>query len=225
MLFLMTEARYYSPTEASQALGVSAATLRRWSELFAKSLSPEAAPEESGARRRYTADDLAVFRYAQKLLKAKHQIGEVAELLKVAKSEDLAPQVPEKPAAEPPQSAESATESTSGQDMPQDRATGQERPAEPSMALVPIMQNVQAALTATLQRAASQERLIADQAERLTASERQIADQRERLAEQEKALEAAERQLTDLAERLAALEEHKPEKPAPWYQRIFGTGS
>lgn len=224
MLFLMTEARYYSPTEASRELVVSAATLRRWSELFAKSLSPEASPEESGARRRYTADDLAVFRYANKLLKAKHSIAEVAELLKVATPADLAPQEPDR-SPEPPQAAESAAESTTGQDMPQDRASGQDRPQDQSMALVPIMQNVQAALTATLQRAASQERLIADQAERLTASERQIADQRERLAEQEKALEAAERQLADLAERLATLESKPAEKPVPWYQRIFGTGS
>lgn len=220
----MSEARYYSPTEASRALGASAATVRRWSELFAASLSKDAAPEESDTRRRYTADDLAVLRYAQKLLKANHSIAEVAELLKVAKPADLAPQEPER-LAEPPQAAESATESTSGQDMPQDRASGQERPAEPSMALVPIMQNVQAALTATLQRAASQERLIADQAERLTASERQIADQRERLAEQEKALESAERQLADLAERLAALESKPAEKPVSIWQRLFGTGS
>ena len=63
------------------------------------------------------------------------RIGEVAEILKMATPEDLAPPEPEwRP--EPPEAAESGTESTTGQDMPQ----------EPSMALVPIMANMQAAI-------------------------------------------------------------------------------
>ena len=212
----MSYARYYKPKDASAALGVSPATLRRWSELFASALSPDASPEAAGTRRRYSSDDLALLRYAAKLLADGHQISDVSELLKVAKPEDIEPlpeqsQEPEwRP--EPPEAAESAT----GQDMPQ----------EPSMALVPLVQNVQAALTATLQRAAAQERLLADQAERLTRQEREIADQRDRMLEQARALEATERQLAGLAERLEALEDRKPEeKPVPWWQKLFGTGS
>ena len=210
----MSYARYYQPKDASAALGVSPATLRRWSELFASALSPDASPEAAGTRRRYSSDDLALLRYAAKLLADGHQFSDVSELLKVAKPEDIEP-LPER-GPEPPEAAEIGTESTTGQDMPQ----------EPSMALVPIMQNVQAALTATLQRAAAQERLLADQAERLTRQEREIADQRERMLEQARALEATERQLAGLADRLAALEERKPEeKPVPWWQKLFGTAS
>ena len=211
----MSQARYYSPKDTYQALGVSGATLRRWSDLFASALSQDAAPEAEKTRRRYSQDDMAILRYAQKLLADGHQIGEVAEILKVATPEDLAPPEPEwRP--EPPEAAESGTESTTGQDMPQ----------EPSMALVPLVQNVQAALTATLQRAAAQERLLADQAERLTRQEREIADQRERMLEQARALEATERQLAGLADRLSALEESKlAEKPVPWWQKLFGTAA
>ena len=211
----MSYARYYSPKDTYQALGVSGATLRRWSELFASALSQDAAPEAEKTRRRYSQDDLALLRYAQRLLADGHPIAEVSELLKVARPEDLAPPEPER-RPEPDWRPEQAEESATGQDMPQ----------EPGMALVPIMANMQAALTATLQRAASQERLLADQAERLTRQEREIADQRERMLEQARALEATERQLTDLADRLAALEESKPaEKPVPWWQKLFGTGS
>ena len=211
----MSYARYYSPKDTYQALGVSGATLRRWSELFASALSQDAAPEAEKTRRRYSQDDLALLRYAQRLLADGHPIAEVSELLKVARPEDLAPQEPER-RPEPDWRPEQAEESATGQDMPQ----------EPGMALVPIMANMQAALTATLQRAASQERLLADQAERLTRQEREIADQRERMLEQARALEATERQLAGLADRLAALEESKPaEKPVPWWQKLFGTGS
>ena len=211
----MSQARYYSPKDTYQALGVSGATLRRWSDLFASALSQDAAPEAEKTRRRYSQDDMAILRYAQKLLADGHQIGEVAEILKVATPEDLAPPEPEwRP--EPPEVAESGTERTTGQDMPQ----------EPSMALVPLVQNVQAALTATLQRAAAQERLLADQAERLTRQEREIADQRERMLEQARALEATERQLAGFAERLEALEDRKPEeKPLTLWQKLFGSGS
>ena len=216
----MSYARYYKPKDASAALGVSPATLRRWSELFASALSPDASPEAAGTRRRYSSDDLALLRYAAKLLADGHQISDVSELLKVAKPEDIEP-LPERGPEpewrpEPPEAAESATESTTGQDMPQ----------EPSMALVPLVQNVQAALTATLQRAAAQERLLADQAERLTRQEREIADQRERMLEQARALEATERQLAGLADRLSALEDREPEeKPVPWWQKLFGTAA
>ena len=212
----MSYARYYSPKDTYQALGVSGATLRRWSELFASALSQDAAPEAEKTRRRYSQDDLATLRYAQRLLADGHPIGEVAEILKVAKPEDIEPLPERSPEPEWRPDPPEATESATGQDMPQ----------EPSMALVPLVQNVQAALTATLQRAAAQERLLADQAERLTRQEREIADQRERILEQARALEATERQLTGLADRLAALEESKPaEKPVPWWQKLFGTAA
>jgi len=217
----MPEARYHTPKDAADALDISPATLRRWSDLFADALSPDAAPDAAGTRRRYTADDMAILRYAQRLLTGGHQIGEVAELLRYATPADLAP-----PEPEPPEAAQSAPELLSGQEWPPEPAPGQDQPPEPSMALMPLLQNVQAALTATLQRGAAQERLIADQAERLTRQEREIADQRERLAGQADALEEAERQLAALADRLASLEEREPPaRPVPWWQRLFGSGS
>ena len=220
MTILMSEARYYKPKDAAELLDISPATLRRWSDLFAPALSEDAAPEESGTRRRYSEDDIGVFRYAARLLADGHQIGEVSELLKVATPADLA-----SPDREP-EAAQSEPEPLSGQEWPPEPAPGQDQPPEPLMALVPLVQNVQAALTATLQRAASQERLLADQAERLTRQEREIADQRERLASQADTLEATESQIAELAERLAMLEDREPPaRPVPWWQRLFGSGS
>ena len=216
----MPEARYHTPKDAADTLDISPATLRRWSDLFADALSPDAAPDAAGTRRRYTADDMAILRYAQRLLTGGHQIGEVAELLRYATPADLAPPDRE------PEAAQSEPEPLSGQEWPPEPAPGQDQPPEPSMALMPLVQNVQAALTATLQRAASQERLLADQAERLTRQEREIADQRERLASQADALEATESQLAELADRLARLEDREPpQKPVSFWQRLFGSGS
>jgi len=104
----MSEALYYKPKDAAELLDISPATLRRWSELFADALSPDASPEAAGTRRRYTADDLALLRHAQRLLAGGHQIAEVAELLRVATPADLAP----------PEAAESEPEPLSGQEWP-----------------------------------------------------------------------------------------------------------
>ncbi|MGC8838064.1 MAG: MerR family transcriptional regulator [Anaerolineae bacterium] len=54
--------------EAAKALGVSGATLRRWSRRFAPFLSPEARGGEEGLHRRYTEADLQVLEMVKGLL-------------------------------------------------------------------------------------------------------------------------------------------------------------
>src|SRR4051794_4805253 len=60
------------PKEVQDSLGVSAPTLRRWSEKFEDFLSPAAATSttESGgsAQRRYSDDDVRIFRTVKRLL-------------------------------------------------------------------------------------------------------------------------------------------------------------
>lgn len=50
----------HGTTSAAKILGVSAQTIRRWTDEFADYLSGAALPD-SGKNRRYTEDDLAVF--------------------------------------------------------------------------------------------------------------------------------------------------------------------
>lgn len=56
------------PSEAAKALGVSPATLRRWSRRFALFLSPEAQSGEGSSHRRYTEADLQVLGMVKGLL-------------------------------------------------------------------------------------------------------------------------------------------------------------
>ena len=68
----------HASADAAQALGITPATLRKWTEEFADWLSPAAGdPRE----RRYADDDLRVLRRAAKLLKRRRGFAYVRECL------------------------------------------------------------------------------------------------------------------------------------------------
>lgn len=73
------------PKEVCERLGVSSATLRRWSDVFADRLSPTAgkALAESGgaAQRRYSEEDFAVLARVKRLLDAGNTVEEAQRKL------------------------------------------------------------------------------------------------------------------------------------------------
>ena len=75
----------YRPADVAERLGVSSATLRRWSQQFGGFLSAAAVSstdEASSKHRRYTDEDLAVLERAQRLLKEGLSYDEVRDRLR-----------------------------------------------------------------------------------------------------------------------------------------------
>lgn len=70
----------YTPGQVAGMIGVSVATLRRWSEAFAACLSAGANPP-AGGHRSYTAGDVALFRIAHAQLAEGQSIAQVAGYL------------------------------------------------------------------------------------------------------------------------------------------------
>ena len=90
---------FYPPRHITTELHVSGTTVRRWSEVFARHLSPSA----TVAPRRYTEQDVAVMRRIAALSDSGMRISEIDLLLDQAE-----PQPPTEPSAaptEPPTSA------------------------------------------------------------------------------------------------------------------------
>ena len=69
-----------TPKQAAEKLGISVASLRRWSGEFAAALSSYATPP-AGQRRSYTPDNLTVLQHARELLAAGNSVSEVAAIL------------------------------------------------------------------------------------------------------------------------------------------------
>jgi len=201
--------RLYRPTEIARSLDVSPSTIRRWSELFADHLSALAKPTEPGQHRKYTEDDLAVLSYIASRTIAGVSLEEIAELLTVATPEDLRAEPEQSEPEEPPEAPE----------WPESEDLGEEVPEAASMAIVPLMRALDVVNT--------QQRLIADQAERLTRQEAELADHRLAMRKQSQDLEQAEHRLGELEERLKAIEEaraHEPERRPSWLERLLGGG-
>ena len=76
----------YRPKDITDRLGISAPTLRLWSNNFSEVLSPAAqkSTTETGtaAQRRYTDEDLSIFLRAQELLNAGKTYDQTIEVLK-----------------------------------------------------------------------------------------------------------------------------------------------
>jgi len=70
-----------TPGQLSENLGVPASTLRRWSNRFAKFLTPQ--PVESGRHREYSNDDLETFRQIRDFAAKGNSLKTIENLLTV----------------------------------------------------------------------------------------------------------------------------------------------
>lgn len=78
---MTADERVRHPGEAAKVLGISPATLRRWSQRFAPFLSADAQGGEGGLHRRYTEADLRVLEIAKGLLAQGHTYAQVERRL------------------------------------------------------------------------------------------------------------------------------------------------
>ena len=90
---------FYPPRHLTTELGVSGTTIRRWSEVFARHLSPSA----TTAPRRYTEEDCAVIRRIAALSDSGMRIAEIDAILE--QPEPQPPTEPTAPPTEPPTTA------------------------------------------------------------------------------------------------------------------------
>ena len=100
--------QYIKPVEVARQMGIADSTLRRYCSDFAKHLSPDAAPDDAGTRRRFRPSDVAVLKRAKELLDAGNTIEGVNTLLGL---DDFSTEEAEE-AEEPPKSATTATDAT-----------------------------------------------------------------------------------------------------------------
>ena len=108
------QSNLYRPAEVAQLLGISAATLRRWSNRFADFLVLNDGTSEGGSHRRYTSDDVAVLQRVQELLDQGLTYEQVAEQL----TQDLVSTEPDDSDAV---IIDNAEESVAGEDNVQDQ--------------------------------------------------------------------------------------------------------
>lgn len=80
----VVDADHLRPAEVAEQLGVSPATLRRWSQRFAAFLDLGEAAADSHAHRRYTEHDVAVLRQVKELLEQGWTYEHVASQLRQA---------------------------------------------------------------------------------------------------------------------------------------------
>ena len=157
--------QYIKPVEVARQMGIADSTLRRYCSDFAKHLSPDAAPDDAGTRRRFRPSDVAVLKRAKELLDAGNTIEGVNTLLGLDDFSTLEAEEAE----EPPKSATTATDAT--------------------QALVSLLGGQVIATQADqAQRITRQDAELGDLAE-------QLADLRERLTRSEAYVETLQRDL------------------------------
>lgn len=76
---------YLTPAEVCQSLNLPPSTLRRWATIFDGQLSRKWSP---GQKRKYTLDDLNLFRKVQELSEAGHRIDQIKSLVGVVQSDN-----------------------------------------------------------------------------------------------------------------------------------------
>jgi len=86
MLFPVSSPRKLSPSQAAEVLQIHKRTLRRWSVLFANSLSPSAGA--TGKKRFYNGADIQTLRRVEKLKANGMQLAEIADVLPVVPADE-----------------------------------------------------------------------------------------------------------------------------------------
>ena len=170
--------QYIKPVDVARQLGIADSTLRRYCTDFSRHLSPDAAPDDAGTRRRFRPSDVAVLKRAKELLDMGNTIEGVNDLLGL----DDFSTIEAEEAQETPSSATPASDAT--------------------QALVSLLGGQVIATQADqAQRLSRQDAELGDLAE-------QVADLRERLARLEAQADQMRRlqeQIDDLARQVQSI--------------------
>ena len=94
------------PAEVAERLGISAATLRRWSSRFGEFLELGEGGQDGGTHRRYSAGDVATLARVQELLEQGWTYEQVADRLSQGPADVAASTTPDEPVAAAPVDAE-----------------------------------------------------------------------------------------------------------------------
>lgn len=207
---------HYRPAEVSQQLGISAATLRRWSGRFSDFLVLNESGAD-GSHRRYTAADVAVLRRVQELLEqgfTYEQVAEQLEQMRPAAAVDAGDQIIDQD-GDLPQEEELWAAAPAPDEV-------QRLPAETLPPAARFLQDTVSALTDTQQiilnsQSATRDLLgvmiqdnlnlkgeNTDLRERMLEMERELGEQRRYLADYRERMETRVRVLEDAVSRLMA---------------------
>lgn len=201
--------QYIKPVEVARQLGIADSTLRRYCTDFARHLSPDAAPDDAGTRRRFRSSDVAVLKRAKELLDMGNTIEGVNDLLglddfSTAEAEE-AQETP--PSATPASDATQALVSLLGGQVIAAQADQAQRLSRQDMELGELLGQI-ADLRERLARAEGQEMLWTEVRDRLARMEDRVEALQRDLAGQVEALrrdlEAHGRLLEALTQRLDA---------------------
>lgn len=86
MLFPLSQPSKLSPSQAAEVLQIHKRTLRRWSVLFANSLSPSAGA--TGKKRYYQGTDIQTLRRVEQLKARGMKLSEIAEILPIVPADE-----------------------------------------------------------------------------------------------------------------------------------------
>ncbi len=167
--------QYIKPVEVARQLGIADSTLRRYCTDFARHLSPDAAPDDAGTRRRFRPSDVAILKRAKELLDMGNTIEAVNDLLALDDfSTAEAEEAQETPSgATPASDATQALVSLLGGQVIAAQADQAQRLSRQDMELGELLGQI-ADLRERLARAEGQEVLWPDVRERLTRMENRV---------------------------------------------------
>lgn len=231
------QSNLYRPAEVAQLLGISAATLRRWSNRFADFLVLNDGGSEGGSHRRYTSEDVAVLQRVQELLDQGLTYEQVADQLT---QDRMADQSPELDQFISDQGDESFSDDGSAIDQEFAPASAQRLPAEILPPAARFLQEAVKSLTDTQQiilnsQIASRDLMgvmiqdnlnlkseNADLRERMLELEREANEQRRYLADYRERMETRTRVLEDAVSKLMASQSQRPQPPPQQQQQPYG---
>ncbi len=222
------QSNLYRPAEVAQLLGISAATLRRWSNRFADFLVLNDGGSEGGSHRRYTSEDVAVLQRVQELLDQGLTYEQVTDQLTQDHMSDKSPELDEFISDE---DDESFSDEDPALDQEFEPASAERLPAEILPPAARFLQDAVKSLTDTQQiilnsQIASRDLMgvmiqdnlnlkseNTDLRERMLELERELGEQRRYHGDYRERMETRVRVLEDAVSKLMASQ--RPQQSAP----------
>ncbi|MEZ4769892.1 MAG: helix-turn-helix domain-containing protein [Caldilineales bacterium] len=230
------QSNLYRPAEVAQLLGISAATLRRWSNRFADFLVLNEGGSEGGSHRRYTSEDVAVLQRVQELLDQGLTYEQVTDQL-VQEQMAVEPEEPEASIIDAADDSFAGEDTGPGQEFAPD---GDDRlPAEVLPPAARFLQDAVKSLTDTQQiilnsQVASRDLMgvmiqdnlnlkseNTDLRERMLELERELGEQHRYLGDYRERMETRVRVLEDAVSKLMASQSQRPPSPPQQQQQPY----